>query len=306
MEMCKEDIEAMIADRAGDKLTEIEVLRVGGEIPANEQKGPTCGIYALDAALKIRGVDVAPRRLHFSEDDKIEGKKHSIRRVAKDKGLSKIGEIGGARDIMDLAAALGVVTTIEKFDSVEKLWEVVKTAVKSGHGIVMPYSCEGDDGAPAWSTNADGFAHWCLLFGYFESERFKRVFMTTYGSYHRISPSRLFNANQSVQDWPRQTWVKIAIWFKDTEPDCKWQFWKNDWRPEKGLKESIEETARSTGEGMSLGLGDKNGVLHVVRDPGKPDFNLEFGPMLHKLILKNAILRQVRYTRTMRGECVVV
>ena len=310
MEVCREDIESMVAGRTEYKFKEIKVLRVGNELPENEQIGATCGIYALDAALKIRGKDVAPRRSHFSDDDKIANRR-SIRGVAKDKGLTKIGEIGGVRDLMDLAAAMGVVTTIEKFDSEEKLWEVVKHAVNSGRAIVMPYSCADNSGAPAWSANADGFAHWCLVFGYLDRESArressKRILMTTYGSYHSISPFRLFSANQSVQNWPRQNWVKIAIWFKDSDPHCKWQLWKNDWRPEKRLKESIEETARSTGEGLSLGLGDKNSVLHVVRDPSKPDFNLEFGPMLHKLILKNAILREVRYTKTMRGECVVV
>jgi hypothetical protein len=50
-----------------------------------------------------------------------------------------------------------------------------RDAVNAGSGIVMPYACSGDDGAPAWSVGADGFGHWCLLFGYAEYSKVSRA-----------------------------------------------------------------------------------------------------------------------------------
>jgi hypothetical protein len=202
---------------------EIKVLRVGDELPINQQVGATCGIYALDAAMRIRGIEWAPRK-QFFDNWRSKGipTRGSIRGIAKESGLSKIGEISSAADMVKLAvqtegvvahavsqaAGLGVNATVKTFYSEQELWILIANEVNKGHSVILPYACAGDDGAPAWWS--DGFAHWCLLFGYAEySKGYRRVFMTTYGYYHGVLPIMLFKANQRIQDWPRQTWIKL-------------------------------------------------------------------------------------------------
>jgi hypothetical protein len=189
------EIQKLINEPDRNNVAKIEVLRAEGQLPINKQVGATCGIYALDAAFQIRGLKIAPRK---NGDPGL-----SIRGQAKAMGLSKIGEISAAADmvklaeaaigaagVVDQAAGLGVAAAIKAFYSQQELWNLIVDAVNKGHGIVMPYACAGDDGAPAWSSrNADGFAHWCLLFGYVEySKGYRRVFMTTYGNYQEVSP----------------------------------------------------------------------------------------------------------------------
>ena len=82
--------------------------------------------------------------------------------VTQEMGLTKIGEIGGIADSAALAGCLGPDAKTEQFASEQELWKLIVDAVNAGKGIVMPYACAGDDGAPAWSVGADGFAHWCL------------------------------------------------------------------------------------------------------------------------------------------------
>jgi hypothetical protein len=98
-------IDDKINNPASYGITKIRVLRARGKLPVNKQVGPTCGIYALDAAIRIQGIEVAPRN---------------------------------------------------------ELWQLIVDAVNARKGIVMPNACAADDGAPAWSVRADGFAHWCL------------------------------------------------------------------------------------------------------------------------------------------------
>jgi len=192
--------------------------------------------------------------------------------------LSKIGEIGGAADLAALAAGLGVPVTVERFGSENDLWTLIVGAVNAGKGIVMPYACAGNDGAPAWSTGADGFAHWCLVFGCAEfSTGFPRIFMTTYGNYLEVSPGKLFKANQCIQDWPRQNWIKLTLWFKDPNSP-NWEIWKNSWQAEATVPNDIKEMANNTQPGVGFGIGDRTQVLHKVIDPPNPTHNLNILP----------------------------
>ena len=60
--MTSDEIEGRINNPAKHGITKIHVLRdKGNQLPVNQQVGATCGIYALDAALRIQGIEVAPR-----------------------------------------------------------------------------------------------------------------------------------------------------------------------------------------------------------------------------------------------------
>lgn len=305
------EIEDEIKNHARYGITKIRVLRAEGQIPVNKQVGATCGIYALDAALRIQGHDIAPPRKRQEDPDWRSlsmPRNRSIRGKAKEMGLTKIGEIGGARDLAALAGGLGIQVEIKQFGSKDELWTLIRDAVDAGKGIVMPYACVGDDGAPAWSVGADGFAHWCLLFGYAEySEGAPRVFMTTYGNYLEVSPFRLFKANQRIQDWPRQNWIKLTLWQR--RPNMTdWEPFEDNWQADATLRNDLGERAKLFGAaGWGFGIGTPQQLLHSVIDPPNPTYNLNIASaVLQKATLKSADLQKVEYTKTLRGQCVVV
>jgi hypothetical protein len=208
MKTSAEKIEQMVLGPAARKIADIKVLRTWGSIPSNEQAGPTCGIYALDAALQIKGIFHAPRKKEYSRllGESPPPDYWSLRKAAKHQGLSQTGEISKAVDMVTLAASFGISVTSPQFASEAELWRIIQGAIANGHGVVFPYACAGDDGAPAWSRTSNGFTHWCLLFGYVTfsyaqlREPLNHVFMTTYGKYHEVSPYQLFKSNQGIQD----------------------------------------------------------------------------------------------------------
>jgi hypothetical protein len=307
-------IEDLINKRSPKSVKEINVLRANGQLPVNVQVGATCGIYALQAAFQIKGSPIAPPARKRSFDDSTGGwrtknisRGDSIRGLAKIHSLTKLGEIGSATDLVQLASHCGIAVTIKRFGSETELWKLIKDSVKAGKGIVMPYACADNDGSPAVAPNADSFAHWCLLFGCVEyTNNPDTVFMTTYGVYQEVLPKDLYQANQNIKDWAQQEWIKLAFWAKDDAPSANWQFWSRQWLPKKqsDLLDSIKMMAASTGQGMGLGVGDEQRVLHKVLDPPKPA-NYDLAPIL-KLVRKTADLQAAEYTKTLKNQCVVV
>jgi hypothetical protein len=327
-----EEIEELELSKEKNDVAKIKVLRAHGELPINEQVGATCGIYALDAALRIRGLMYAPRKQFFGDWRlKKFPKTGSIRGIAKNINLSKIGEISsvadmenlanvtkGAAHVVDEAACLGVQAAIKKFYSQEELWRLIVDEVDKGRAIVMPYACAGDDGTPAWSSiGAQGFAHWCLLFGYVEKSRgsrlkdavLQRVFMTTYGYYHEVSPYRLFKANQRIQDWPRQTWIKLFYWYKKPEEPA-FELWRAEWTGKDTAMDSIKGNAQSFAQnapGWGFGFGTKGEMLYKIINPPNPTPNLDFSrENVRKATVKSEVIEEVKYTQTFCSQCVVV
>jgi hypothetical protein len=306
-------IEDLINKRSPKSVKEINVLRANGQLPVNVQVGATCGIYALQAAFQIKGSPIAPPARKHSFDDSAGGwrtknisRGDSMRGLAKIHNLTKLGEIGSATDLAQLASHCGVVVTIKRFGSETELWRLIKDSVKAGKGIVMPYACADDQGSPAAAPSATSFAHWCLLFGCVEyTNNPDTVFMTTYGVYQEVLPKDLYQANQNIKDWAQQGWIKLAFWAKDAN-SANWWFWNRQWLPQKQseLLDSIKMMASSTGQGMGFGVGDEQRVLHKVLDPPNPA-NYDLAPIL-KLVRKTADLQAAEYTKTLKNQCVVV
>jgi Actin maturation protease-like, C-terminal domain len=333
-----DEIEELVANPKRFSIEDIKVLRYENDgLPDNTQVGPTCGIYALQAAIQIRGELVAPRRRALPEDvrDSVD-RKDIIRPLAKDLGLTKIGEIGGAFDLVSLAAGLGHNVEIKNFQSKDELWTLVKSSIDAGHSIVLPYACADDDGTPAWAARFDSFAHWCLLFGYVEyaigpvtprprrneiqrpalddtTINLRRVFMTTYGKYQEASPYRLFKANQRIQDWPRQTWIKLAYWFKNPQTD-EWSFDRFEWVSEakavKTVTDMVDFVLREY-KGWGFALGGGREEIHaksldkLIDQPNATKVN-PTQVAIQNLIVRRQVLQEARYSQTMCGQCVVV
>ena len=130
--------------------------------------------------------------------------------------------------------------------------------------------------------------------------------MTTYGKYHEVSPYQLFKSNQRIQDWGRQTWVKVYLWSKKPGPESTWYLWDASWRSKSTLLEDLKMSARTTGVGRGFGIGTKEQLLHKFVDPPKP-MNLNISEqVLAQAVKKTVDLEAVKYTETMCGQCVVV
>lgn len=86
MPVDKAYIENRIKNPAGHGIKEIKVLRdKKGELPVNEQIGPTCAIYALHAAITIKNGNCRLARKNVYGDWRtITGRAKSMRELAKD------------------------------------------------------------------------------------------------------------------------------------------------------------------------------------------------------------------------------
>src|ERR1700730_681853 len=109
-----ETIDDQIAHPGTYRISDIKVLKAYDQIPVNAQAGPDCGIYALNAALQIRGKAFAPRKLnrdHTTPDAP------SLRWAAKHhlNPISKIGEISSAGDLAKLSSWFGIVAEVQRF-----------------------------------------------------------------------------------------------------------------------------------------------------------------------------------------------
>jgi hypothetical protein len=261
----------------------------------------------LDAALRVKGIAIAPRKQNNEARDHTED---SFRKRAKIMHLSKIGEIGRAIDLFYLAASYGIKVEQKSFFSEKKLWEIMVKSLDENRCVVLPYACANDNGEPAWQkSETPGFAHWCLVFGYAvgisRSETLRRVFMTTYGKYNEVSPFRLYWGNRQLQDWPRQTWIKVTFWIKKPK-ETEWRFWKNEWLNEKNFLTDIKEYATSVlNAGYDFAIGKERTNLFKLIVSGQRTNTLT-AAMVQEAKIRPADLPAVKYSLTLANECVVV
>lgn len=174
-------------------------------LPAvKDQVGPTCGIYALDTALRIRGVKAPPPR-------KGHGAGPSLRQLAKEAGLTQLGELFDAVDALSLAALAGAPdAAVHVFPDSKTLSKIVSDAVQSKRTVMFPFCVDNsvpNDSKPKY----DGASpHWCLLLGAYENGG-AHALATQYGKFYDWSMDALVNSNQSLQKWDPQKWVKVIL-----------------------------------------------------------------------------------------------
>jgi hypothetical protein len=319
-------------------------LHHGNRLPECHQVGPTCGIYSLDAALRLRGGWYAPPPRNVGTRDKLSRLINpSAIRIAKMYGRSQAGEIGSCQDIQFLAATMGYARTeIKRFDSADELWALITESAKARRSIVMPYVCL--DGGEATSDAKAGFAHWCLVFGRYVRNLMgrphpnaRRALAVTYGKYFQWSVRTLQRSNAAIRDWESQVWVRYPIWLSDPEfeaPDeaHSWQrdsqARNNEWVNLSEAGDYLDmavEAYNSAGWGIGLGFNkQKDGPARIyaraakwarqrifvhaekwVRHTNaKPSQELNLINQLPGV--KQEPLRAVAYSKTMAHMCVVV
>jgi hypothetical protein len=307
----------------------VVALQSGKRLPQNSQVGPTCGIYSLDGALRLRGGWYAPPARNLGTRDKMTRLVNpSAIRIAKQSDLSQVGEIGSCEAIQSLAATMGYASTeIKRFDSPNALWAVITDSAKARKGIVMPYVCL--DGGEAASDGNAGFAHWCLVFGRYERSAplpDRRVLAVTYGKYFHWGVGLLQRSNAAIRDWESQIWVRYPMWWSDPNAPDEARSWvrsslarNNEWMKETEAGPNLDMVAgmlADAGWGFGLGFADSQRnapgwiCLRATRwaPPGgaymKPSLNLARVNQLPGV--KRETLRAAAYSQTMANRCIVV
>lgn len=162
-----------------------------------QQHGHTCGLYALDTALRYgygrSDIDTPPAR-----KDKIKNI-ISLRQIAKEKGLTSFGEIFNVN-------SLKVLTDHFKFSNCEilklnikdsqKYTQAICNKLKQNYTIIA--SCDLDGYFPG---NSKGLhTHWVVIFGYFYLEDKCYLLTTQYGHYYLFPADKLFQSNKQLPE----------------------------------------------------------------------------------------------------------
>jgi len=131
-----------------------------------DQRGQTCGIYALAAALKTYTINIPIIETAGEPGPKILGAssmRYEAKHVLK---ITKIGELFHAKDVVTLAKQYGHVAEVKRVETFN-FYQTISLAIRKNRLVMIPFYPK-DSGHPDPSGGTDG-GHWCLAIGYFES-----------------------------------------------------------------------------------------------------------------------------------------
>lgn len=299
--------------RLATSLSTVKLLTTkSGFLPVNHQRGGTCAIYSLDAALQLKDLKLAPPRFQIPDEDtdflkkdweSKKGAPKSLRWQAKNlfqgkPPMSRIGEIAGSSDLQQLAGSLSIPVKVETFDSETSFWNLMMRCIENKRSVVFPYASD-EFGTPLW--NSPAFAHWCLLFGY-ATETKRVVYMTTYNRYHAVTPFQLFMSNKGVKDFPAQTWIKVALFMGVGD---KWKYWRGEWMPKSEAKLFLKQMAEDAKEAkIAFGIDRTKDARNV--------YTL-YDPITKRITVPEEItaidrvnFETITYSQTFPGRCVSV
>jgi hypothetical protein len=289
------------------------------QLPFNRQMGPTCGIYALDAAIQIHGYYCPPPTKRNAwgdvDPDYDPVKKTSMKSEAKSLKLSKIGEMSSPEDLKTLAEKCGYKDArVVDFAGPHALWGVVRQAIdQKDSGIVIAYCCKDETGEADPGGGKDSFTHWCLLFGYYAQGNVRHVIATTYGKYLDWTVDDLYTANCAIQDWPAQCWVRVSFMIYNTAAtNPMWEYWYNEsnwWFPENNLQENMYKIAGSCkANKCGFKVGSRNAPASMV-ELVDSSLNMKYSSaqQIPKLTtLKSVTVDEAKYSKLMSRRCLVV
>ncbi len=249
------------------------------------QVGSTCGIYALDAALRILGIEAPPPRkgktpsADLPSPTPASDKKAaaSLRKLAREHKLTQIGELFDAADAVTLATLSGAPdAAVVAFDDGEGLLKIVNEAVGKKHSVLFPFCVDNSVKTDSKPKSDGQNPHWCLLIGSYQDPGQQHILATQYGKFYDWSLAELLASNQSLLKWNAQDWGKLEISVHD---GVSWKqtfkAWVNKTTPPPSLL-SWEERAR--------------------REPTRCKVEWK----------KTANFKEINFALTLRGKCVVV
>lgn len=172
-----------------------------------EQRGPTCGLYALEGVIRA----LHPTTRYRATKDHLKGLDViSLRHIAKhDLKITVIGEIFHATDLVALAKFIGLKAKLCPKPEWEK---VIKQAIDSGKYVIAPFGVD-DFGKPQ-TTGIN--PHWCVVFGYDvwvggpppTGVVLSKALVRHWGKDHWFFMKKFQESSRALKEFPQQLWGK--------------------------------------------------------------------------------------------------
>jgi len=169
---------------------------------AKEQRGHTCGLYALGIALALCHPDqtITPARKNDIKPTANEKKENqngtSLRQIAKQHKLTVIGEIYDIYNLEKIAKIAGFERCAVFKSSREKYIDDIKKSIQTGHSVILP--ADNEDGFPG-NTQAKRL-HYALAWGYIFKDNQYYFLVTQFGKYFLWSADALQRSHEQMPD----------------------------------------------------------------------------------------------------------
>lgn len=200
----------------------------GHEIEFKDQRGPTCGLYALSFVLDYLYELPWPATKAHKES-------HSLREVFKREKRSAIGELfdssaGMAKFIND------TLIKAEKCHSEECSTKAIQEALTSGRLCMVPFCVEiNPESAYGYPCNSGIHAHWCVLRLIPDKTKSDEVEVLHWGDKIRIfSLNALVQSNHSIKN------VNYGQWAKEVGKTMEYYFQCSSSDPSKSVPDEME------------------------------------------------------------------
>lgn len=218
-----------------------------------DQRGQTCGIYALAAALKTYKINIPIIETAGEPGPKMLGSS-SMRYEAKHAlKITKIGELFHAKDVVTLAKQYGHVAEVKGVE-IFNFFQTISLAIKKNRLVMIPFYPK-DSGYPDPSGGKDG-GHWCLAIGYLDTPPSPKILVTHWDRFFAFDTGdcRSSNANLKI--------FKKAYYYKKTTGGINTYSDLND--PLKQVNKWIDE------DNKNYGTKDPHVKIEVfAKDPNK-------------------------------------
>lgn len=175
---------------------------------AQNQRGPTCGLFALETALKWGNPDkhasIPNARKHYfkpTATEKLEAKiasKTSLRQIAKKLKATVMGSIYDINDLVKIAKEVGFETEIisAKGGSENNFIEKIIEAIRTQHSVILPI-----DHRSGFPSNEDGqHTHYALAWGYVFLNNQYFILVTHQGTHCLWSSKAIVESHDQLPD----------------------------------------------------------------------------------------------------------
>jgi hypothetical protein len=174
--------------------TEGKFTKSKHHVVAQKQRGSTCGLYSLS----IAGNAITKKYVPATSGDIGKNQEFSLRKAARKTGVTQVGELFDAQQIVELAPLLGLAAQVIKVDA-SSFYNEIKKAIDADALVMVPYSVDASHRDTNWGPGEIGNnPHWVLAFGY----NAKDILITSWGYYYSYDAKVFQKSNACVKDWP--------------------------------------------------------------------------------------------------------
>lgn len=166
------------------------------------QHGQTCGLYAVFTATNYHWesdsskFETAP--FHARKRDMINKDNYSLRRIAKNNGHTKAGEMFSTSGMSYLIARNNCSSITTQPSSYQRFIDDIRAALVNDFPMLIPFSKDMDSaGAPRAYE-----AHWAVIIGLYKGPESKRdiILLAHYGGYQPIEAEKLYKGFSQIED----------------------------------------------------------------------------------------------------------